>query len=136
MGRGILQGSGLSVTMPLGETRQGEEVRDGPYDHNRGGGNRGGVAPATVPLLMPRAGILRGSGLYNALGRALHPHWRGLRFALSRKGERQTDAPPSPSLAVIEAQAISEVIIHLEYKEITHLGYALPPSSAVQSGHY
>ena len=59
-----------------------------------------------------------------------------LRFALSRKGERSSGAPPSPSLAVIEAYAPSEVIIHLEYKEITYLGYALPPSSVLQSVHY
>jgi hypothetical protein len=64
---------------------------------------------------------------------ASHRIRRGLRLALAEWGERQTDAPPSPSLAVIEAHAISELIIHLEYKEITHLGYALLPSSAVQS---
>ena len=31
---------------------------------------------------------------------------RGLRFALSRRGERQTDASTSPSLAVIEAHPL------------------------------
>src|SRR5919107_2160048 len=31
-------------------TRQGEEVRDGPHGDNRGGGNRGGVAPTAAPL--------------------------------------------------------------------------------------
>ena len=36
--------------MPGGRTRMGEEVRDGPYCDNRGGGDRGGVAPTAVPL--------------------------------------------------------------------------------------
>ena len=45
-----------------GNPSEGEEVRDGPHNHNRGGGSCGGVAPATVPLLMPRAGALRGPG--------------------------------------------------------------------------
>src|SRR5215207_6506623 len=51
-----LRGSGLWVTMPGGGTRLGEEVRDGPHNNNRGGGNRCGVAPAAAPL-RPRAGI-------------------------------------------------------------------------------
>jgi hypothetical protein len=55
--------------MPGGGTRPGEEVRDGPHGDNRCGGNRGGVAPTAAPL-RPLAGILRGSGLYSALGRA------------------------------------------------------------------
>jgi hypothetical protein len=45
-----------------GNPSGGEEVRDGPHNHNRGGGSCGGVAPATVPLLMPQAGALRGPG--------------------------------------------------------------------------
>jgi hypothetical protein len=53
----------------LGGTRPGEEVKDGPHGDNRGGGNRCGVAPTSAPL-RSRAGILQGSGLYNALGRA------------------------------------------------------------------
>jgi hypothetical protein len=60
---------GPSVTMPGGGTCPGEEVRDGPHNNNRGGGNRGGVAPTAAPL-RPPAGTLRGSGLYTGLGRA------------------------------------------------------------------
>jgi hypothetical protein len=45
-----------------GDPSGGEEVRDGPHNHNSGGGNCSGVAPTTVPLLMPRAGALRGPG--------------------------------------------------------------------------
>jgi hypothetical protein len=73
-----LRDSGLSVTMPGGGTRLGEEVKDGPHGDNRGGGNRFGVAPTAAPL-RSRAGILRGSGLYTVLGRAFctHPPWRG-----------------------------------------------------------
>jgi hypothetical protein len=55
--------------MPGGGTCPGEEVRDGPHNNNRGGGNRGGVAPTAAPL-RPPAGTLRGSGLYTGLGRA------------------------------------------------------------------
>jgi hypothetical protein len=62
-----LRGVSLSVTMPGGGTRPGEEVRDGPHDNNRGGGTRCGVAP-TAASLRPRAG-LSGSGLYTAPGR-------------------------------------------------------------------
>jgi hypothetical protein len=40
----------------------GEEVSDGTHADNRGGGNRGGVAPTAPPLRL-RAGALRGSGL-------------------------------------------------------------------------
>ena len=41
----------------------GEEVRDGPHNNNRCGGNRGGVAP-TAASLKPRVGLgLSGSGL-------------------------------------------------------------------------
>jgi hypothetical protein len=39
-----------------------EEVRDASHDNNRGGGSCGGVAPAKAPLLMLRAGALRGPG--------------------------------------------------------------------------
>jgi hypothetical protein len=49
--------------MPGGGTRPGEEVRDGPHNNNRCGGNRGGVAP-TAASLRPRVGLgLSGSGL-------------------------------------------------------------------------
>jgi hypothetical protein len=73
-----LRDSGLSVTMPGGGTRPGEEVRDGSHSDNRCCGNRFGVAPTAAPL-RSRAGILRGSGLYTVLGRAFctHPPWRG-----------------------------------------------------------
>jgi hypothetical protein len=73
-----LRGSVLSVTMPGGGTRPGEEVRDGPHSDNRCGDNRGGVARTAAPL-RSRAGILRGSGLYTVLGRAFctHPPRRG-----------------------------------------------------------
>src|SRR5215217_7271973 len=53
-----------------------EEVRDGPHGanraHNRGGGNRCGVAPTAAPL-RPWAGTLCGPSLYNAhiMGRAM-----------------------------------------------------------------
>ena len=59
----VLRGASLSVTMPGGGTRPGEEVRDGPHNNNRCGGNRGGVAP-TAASLKPRVGLgLTGSGL-------------------------------------------------------------------------
>ena len=59
----VLRGASLSVTMPGGGTRPGEEVRDGPHNNNRCGGNRGGVAP-TAASLKPRVGLgLSGSGL-------------------------------------------------------------------------
>jgi hypothetical protein len=48
-----------------------EEVRDGPHNHNRGGGSRGGVALATAPLLMPRAGVLRVPASIMPPGRAV-----------------------------------------------------------------
>src|SRR5688572_21926301 len=59
----VLRGASLSVTMPGGGTRPGEEVRDGPHSDNRGGGNRGGVARTAAPI-KPQAGTVRGSGLY------------------------------------------------------------------------
>jgi hypothetical protein len=34
----------------------GEEARDGPHDHNRGGGSRGSVAPTALRLLRVGAG--------------------------------------------------------------------------------
>src|SRR5215207_2917292 len=52
----VLRGASLSVTMPGGGTRLGEEVRDGPHNNNRCGGNRGGVARTAAPL-RPRAGL-------------------------------------------------------------------------------
>jgi hypothetical protein len=95
-----LRDSGLSVTMPGGGTRLGEEVKDGPHGDNRGGGNRFGVAPTAAPL-RSRAGILRGSGLYTVLGRAFctHPPWRGLRLEPSLRvardlGRCDHDYPP------------------------------------------
>jgi len=48
-------------------------------------------------------------------------------------GDRQTDGPPRR--AGIKAQKLREDIIHLRYKEIVHLGYALRPASALQSDH-
>jgi hypothetical protein len=77
----VLRDSGLSVTMPGGGTRPGEEVRDGPHSDNRGSGNRGGVAPTAAPL-RSRAGTLRGSGLYTVLGRAFWAPLLGAAFAL------------------------------------------------------
>ena len=66
----VLRGVSLSVTMPGGGTRPGEEVRDGPHNNNRCGCNRCGVAP-TAASLRPRDGLgLSGSGLYTAVGRA------------------------------------------------------------------
>src|SRR5215204_1085641 len=46
----VLRGASLSVTMPGGGTRPGEEVRDGPHNNNRCGGNRCGAAPTAAPL--------------------------------------------------------------------------------------
>jgi hypothetical protein len=60
--------------MPRGGTRPGEEVRDGPHNNNRCGGNLCGVAPTAAPL-KPRVGPgLSGLGLYNAPGRAGWSH--------------------------------------------------------------
>jgi hypothetical protein len=75
-----LRDSGLSVTMPGGGTRLGEEVRDGPHSDNRGGGDRSGVAPAAAPLRSQPS-------LYTVLGRAFldtPPRRRGLRSAPPR----------------------------------------------------
>ena len=56
------------------------------------------------------AGLRPGlSGPYNALGRALfHPHSRGLRFALRTVGERQPNAPPSPSARLSKHRSSAE----------------------------
>src|SRR5215207_4708001 len=71
--------------MPGGGTCPGEEVRDGPHNNNRCGGNRGGVARTAAPL-RPPAGTLRGSGLYTGLGRAFRtPLGAALRFAPSKR---------------------------------------------------
>ena len=53
--------SRLSVTMPRGGTRPGEEVKDGSHADNRGRGNRGDIALAAAPLRV-RAGAARSSG--------------------------------------------------------------------------
>ena len=66
MGPGSYGAPAFALPCIVGNLSGGEEVRDGPHNHNRGGGSGGGVAPATVPLLMPRAGALRGPGPYNA----------------------------------------------------------------------
>jgi hypothetical protein len=55
-GRGPTGSRPLRYHALWGNPSGGEEVRDGPHDRNRGGGNRGGVAPAAAPLLMPRGG--------------------------------------------------------------------------------
>ncbi len=79
-----LRDSVLSVTMPGGGTRLGEEVRVGPHGDNRCGDNRCGIAPTAAPL-RPQDAALWCSGLYTAPGRAGWPHplWRGLCFAPS-----------------------------------------------------
>jgi len=135
----------------LGGARMGEEVRDGPHNNNRGGGNRGGVAPTAAPIrsragslsgfrpfvldrnirhflwyggvageglrsdgvddlplsksvcsILPiarhfRAGVLRGSGLYTAVGRAvlLSPFARPMLCALSALRGTSGDATMS-----------------------------------------
>jgi uncharacterized protein YjbI with pentapeptide repeats len=76
-----LRDSGLSVTMPGGGTRPGEEVRDGPHNNNRCGSNRGGVAPTAAPLRPRSEPEHSGFGLYNALGRSVSPPCAA--FALS-----------------------------------------------------
>jgi hypothetical protein len=66
--------------MPGGGTRLGEEVRDGPHNNYRCGGNRGGVAPTTAPL-RPRAGVRRTPAFILPLAVLYsHPLGRGLRF--------------------------------------------------------
>jgi hypothetical protein len=70
----VLRGSSLSVTMPGGGTRPGEEVRDGPHGDNRGGGNRGGVAHTAASLRARSEPEHSGSGLYNAVGRVSCPN--------------------------------------------------------------
>ena len=58
-----------------GGTRPGEEVRDGSHSDNRGGCDRGGVAPTAVTL-RSQTGALRGSGFILSIlsiGRARHP---------------------------------------------------------------
>ena len=67
--------------MPGGGTHLGEEVRDRLHGDNRGGGNRGGVAPPAAPL-RPLAGILRGSGLYTVVGCASWAPFLARPFAL------------------------------------------------------
>src|SRR5215218_9861349 len=67
--------------MPGGGTRPGEEVRDGPHNNNRCGGNRGGVTPTAAPLRARSEPEYSGSGLYNPLGRAVSPPCAA--FALS-----------------------------------------------------
>jgi hypothetical protein len=51
--------------MPGGGTRLGEEVRDGPHNNNRCGGNRCGVASTAAPLSARVGPGLSGFGLYN-----------------------------------------------------------------------
>ena len=81
----ILRGSFDSVTMPRGGTRQAEEVRDGSHANNRGGGNRGGVAPTAVALSpLDWARALQRSDPYTAIKAALFSPFlqqRGLRFS-------------------------------------------------------
>ena len=67
----VLRGSGLSVTMPRGGTRPGEEVRDGSYADNRGRGNRGGIVPPALRLLRVGAGT---AGPCTTLEAALDSH--------------------------------------------------------------
>ena len=52
-------------------------MRDDPHSDNRRGGNRCSVATTAAPL-RAQVGALRGSGLYNALGR---PWWMDLPLA-------------------------------------------------------
>src|SRR5215211_7809678 len=58
---GVLRQPYVAPAFPLpclaGGTRPGEEVRDGPHNHNRCGSNRCGVAP-TAASLRPRAAAL------------------------------------------------------------------------------
>jgi hypothetical protein len=82
LARGIV--NDLWVALTRGGTRPGEEVRDGSHGDNRCGGNRCGITPTAAPLRPQIGPGLSGSGLYNALGRALWtPPWRGPRFAPS-----------------------------------------------------
>src|SRR5215203_2449361 len=83
----VLRGASLSVTMPGGGTRPGEEVRDGPHNNNRCGGNRCGVAPTAAPLRPQAEAELPRFGA------------QALRFATTTGG-RQTSLPPvAPSVA-------------------------------------
>src|ERR687897_2623368 len=66
----VLRRASLSVTMSGGGTCPGEEVRDGPHNNNRGGGNRCGVAPTAASLRARVGPGLSGSGLYTVVGRA------------------------------------------------------------------
>jgi hypothetical protein len=77
-----LRSCGLWVTMPGGGTRPGEEVRDGPHNNNRCGGNRCGVAPTAAPL-SPRAEAFGLQPLYWPRPRFLNVARRGLCFAPS-----------------------------------------------------
>src|SRR5918994_4178930 len=84
LARGIV--NDLWVALTRGGIRPGEEVRDGSHGDNRCCGNRCGITPTAAPLRPQIGPALSGSGLYNALGRALWtPPWRG------------------PSLCVLEA---------------------------------
>ena len=58
-------------TIPRGGTQPGEEVRDGSHADNRGGGNRGGLAPTALRLLRVGAGT---AGQCTTLEAALDSH--------------------------------------------------------------
>jgi hypothetical protein len=66
--------------MPGGGTRPREEVRDGPHNNNRCGGNRGGVAPTAAPL-RSRAGAFGLRPLYCCWSRWYPPYGATVRFA-------------------------------------------------------
>src|SRR5215204_3878568 len=73
--------------MPGGGTRPGEEVRDGPHNNNRCGGNRCGVAPTAAPLRPQAEAELPRFGA------------QALRFATTTGGRRTTIPPVAPSVA-------------------------------------
>src|SRR5215216_4249433 len=70
----------------LGGTRPREEVRDGPHNNNRCGGNRCGITPTAAPLRSE-------AGFYNALGRAFFSFPFRAAFALPHPKHLRT--PPN-----------------------------------------
>src|SRR5215211_2971214 len=84
----------------LGGARMGEEVRDGPHNNNRGGGNRGGVAPTAAPI-RSQAGSLSGFRPFVLDRNIRHFLWYGGVAGEGLRSDGVDDLPLSKSVCSI-----------------------------------